>query len=126
MRSWQQRQIERDVVADDVGPRGEELAELDIGGAETCDCRGKTVAAALAESPALGEEPRDAPAEFRQAGKLVAGKRCHHAFAHHDPAGPDEPQSCADIAHDETPAAMRVKASSPNEVPRCRRSSCAR
>ena len=62
----QQRQIERDVVADHVGTGGEELAELDIGRAEPCDRRRKPVATAFAQSPALGEEPRDPPAELRQ------------------------------------------------------------
>ena len=47
----QQRQIERDVVADHVGAGGEELAELDIGRAEPGDRRGKPVAAAACAAP---------------------------------------------------------------------------
>src|SRR5690606_30914212 len=102
----------------------------DIGGTEPRDRRGEPGAAAFAESPSLGEEPRHAPAKPGQAGKLDAGECGAHALAHHDPAGPDEPERRAHVAHDampmKMPAETTVKAPSPNEVPRCRRNSCAR
>ena len=49
MRSCSSGEIERDVVADDIGPRRQELAELDIGRAEPRDRVGEPLAAAAAD-----------------------------------------------------------------------------
>src|SRR5262249_39764369 len=114
--------IGSDFGTDDVRPRGEELAELHIGRAEPRDGVRKPFAALAPQRASTREKARDAPAEFWQTPELVARKGSDHAFADHDPAGPDEPETSADSAHREA----SVKASSPNAVQRCRRSSCAR
>ena len=49
----QQGEVERDVVADDVGPRRQELAELDVGRAEPGDGSGQPVAAAAPQGTPL-------------------------------------------------------------------------
>src|SRR5690606_3322634 len=111
----------------DIGPRGQELAELDIGRPQPVDRLGEALVAPGSPGAAPGEKPRDAPAEARQPGKLVARQGGDHALARHDPAGADQPEPGGDGAHDATPIVERsLTASSPNAARRCRRNSCAR
>ena len=67
-------EVERHVVADDVGPRRQELAELDIGGAEPVDApatAGRCAAAADARAAASAGCAMRQP-KPRQAGEFVA------------------------------------------------------
>jgi hypothetical protein len=87
-------QFDRDPGADDVGPRGEELAELDVGRAEPVDRRRQ---AAEATRPAarqeIGEEQRKAR-ERRQRRRIEVDER---AFAREHEAGPRQSENVSKI-----------------------------
>jgi hypothetical protein len=117
----QKREIERDVVADNIGPGRQELAKFDVRRAKPRDGLRQPFGAAAANGPPAREEPRHPPAEPRQAVEFVARQRRDHALAGQYPACPDEPERRSETAHADAP----VKASSPNAAPQCRRNNCA-
>ena len=87
-------QLDRDPGADDVGPRGEELAELDVGRAEPVDRR-RQAAEAVRAAPRqeIGEEQRQA-GERRQRRRIEVDEG---AFAGEDEAGPRQPENVSEI-----------------------------
>ena len=118
----QQGEIERHGVADDVGPRRQELAELHVRRPQPDDRLGQAVAALVGERAPAGEQPGKAPAEFGQARQFLARQGRDDALADQHPAGPRQPKPGANCAHDRA----CLKASSPNAARRCRRNSCGR
>ena len=119
----QQGEIERDVVADDVRPRRQELAELDIGWAEPRDRVGQPLAAAAAHARcgAVNSRATRQPNFGRPASWSPGSAATTPSRTMIQPAR-NEPQTSAERTH----AHASVKASSPNAAPRCRRNSCAR
>ena len=87
-------QLGRDPRADDVGPRGEELAELDVGRAEPVDRR-RQAAEAVRGAPRqeIGEEQRKS-SERRQRQRIEIDEG---AFAGENEAGPRQPEYMCEV-----------------------------
>ena len=82
-------EVAGDVRADDVGPRGEELAELDVGrpepGQRRAETAGAVAGAAALDQPAEADGPDD---RHRQAARV---DHAEHAFAREHVAGARQP-----------------------------------
>ena len=76
-------ELARDLGADDVGPRGEELAELDVGRPQPLHRPRQAVAAGASCARSASSAPQRRPRDRRQRGGVDAGE---HALARHDQA----------------------------------------
>ena len=92
-------QIVGDLGANDIGPCGEELAELDPGGAEPLDRAGQPVGALGALGLTLGQQAGNPVAKLQRSRQVVGGQRGDHAFAHKDEARPHQTQIGAETCH---------------------------
>ena len=116
-------EIDGDVVADDIRPRRQKLAELDVGRTQPRNGIRQALGPAAAAGTATSKNLRHAPAESREPRELVARKCCDHSFADHDPARAHKPETGADRRHTAT---RTLKASSLNAARRCRPNSYGR
>ena len=87
-------QFDRDPRSNDVGPRGEELAELDVGRAEPVDRR-RQAAETLRAAPRqeIGEKQRQAGERRQRRGIEID----EGAFAGEDVAGPSQPENVSKV-----------------------------
>ena len=109
----QRFQLGRDLRADEVGPRGQELAELDIGRAELLQCpRHAQRPGGVAVPPAL-EEPCDAHTEGRPGRHFGRVEPGEHALARHAMAGPRQPDERTIGGDHERAGAARVTSELP-------------
>ena len=89
-RSCRRFEFERDFRADDIGPGGEELAELDVGRAEAVDRPRK------AHRVAPGDQIGRAEAEAGERRQVVGVEAGEGPLARQDKTGAREPQGVAD------------------------------
>src|SRR5690606_34088402 len=87
-----QRKIVGDIGTNDVGTRGKELPELDVGRAEAIDRARHALGTLGALGAATGKQARETPCKSRCAGELFSGESGDHTFTRHYPASSRQPE----------------------------------
>ena len=93
MRSCSRSSSRRDLGADDVGPGGEKLSELDVGGAEPVDRAGKPVEPLTPPRAIRLAAASGGARERRQRARVDADEG---AFAREHESGARQPQGVTD------------------------------